>query len=272
LILLAFLLPLAVYLLALGLVNRRPHPLLVNGVWDFIGLLFAVSGFLFFGGPAALSGLEERWRMYWLLGPSPGAPPDPGGSWPAWGIAAAVYFVLVVAGAGWLLARRRHLTAVYNVTPEIVEQALDEACTDLGLDPVRSGNLFLFGMAAGKSQSHRIVAKDFQAPNDLPPAVSSKEVAPATLNGPDPGSGLADQAAILELDAFAAMNHVTLRWDPSDLPLRHEVEYALARRLRELPGPDSDLGSWLVLVASTFLGFVAVAGLGLLALRIWSAG
>src|SRR4051812_39089865 len=38
LILLAFLLPLGVYLIVLGALNRRRHPVLVSGTWDFIGL------------------------------------------------------------------------------------------------------------------------------------------------------------------------------------------------------------------------------------------
>ena len=42
-ILLAFLSPLAIYLLIIGAINRRRRPLLVSGPWDFAGLLFAAS-------------------------------------------------------------------------------------------------------------------------------------------------------------------------------------------------------------------------------------
>ena len=42
----AFLFPLAVYCLVLGLINRRRQPLMVSAGWDFAGLLFAASGFL----------------------------------------------------------------------------------------------------------------------------------------------------------------------------------------------------------------------------------
>ena len=51
-ILLAFVI-LAIYLLILGAINRRQHPLMVYGPWDFAGVLFAASGFLLFGGPEA---------------------------------------------------------------------------------------------------------------------------------------------------------------------------------------------------------------------------
>jgi len=60
--------PLALYLLALGWVNRRPRPMMAAGTWDFAGVLFALSGFLLFGGPALLGGLDEQSRWYWLLG------------------------------------------------------------------------------------------------------------------------------------------------------------------------------------------------------------
>ena len=58
----AFLFPLAVYCLILGLINRRRHPLMVSAAWDFAGLLFAASGFLAFGLPGILNGFTERGR------------------------------------------------------------------------------------------------------------------------------------------------------------------------------------------------------------------
>jgi hypothetical protein len=249
LILLAFLLPLAVYLLALGAVNRRRHPLVVPGIWDFIGVLFAASGFLLFGGPAVLSSLNERWRMAWLLGHSPG-PAGPDGEVPVWVLLAAVYFALVVGGAAFMLRRRRHCTAIYNVEPEAVEEALAETCMHLGLSPVRSGNLLLFGVAVGRAGGLRPALQDgIHAPHYLPPPVPD-----VVRHKPRPTAGeLADQAAILEVDAFALMHHVTLRWAPADPPLRLEVETDLARRLAQTPAPDSELGGWLVLVGSTLL-------------------
>ena len=39
--LLAFLLPVAIYCFILAILNRRGKPLLVSGVWDSVGLLFA---------------------------------------------------------------------------------------------------------------------------------------------------------------------------------------------------------------------------------------
>ncbi len=55
-----FLFPLAVYCSVLGLVNRRLQPLMISGVWDFVGVLCATSGFLLFVGPYLLSGLFRQ--------------------------------------------------------------------------------------------------------------------------------------------------------------------------------------------------------------------
>ena len=73
-ILLAFLLPFSIYLLLLGNLNRRPHPVLVPGTWDFAGVLFAASGFLLVVGPAVISSGSEGWRMFWLFGARAGLP------------------------------------------------------------------------------------------------------------------------------------------------------------------------------------------------------
>jgi hypothetical protein len=261
LILLAFLLPLGVYLLALGLVNRRPRPVLVGGVWDFIGLLFAASGFILFGGPAALSGLEERWRLYWLLGQRPGAASGAGEGWPLWALLSGAYFVVVVAGCALLLARRRRLTAIYNVAPPALQQVLDDVFCGLGLDPMRSGNLFLFGLAAAKGEGTSAPHEPFQGPHNRLPN------APTRPERPD----LAGEAAVLEVETFPALNHATLCWDPADTPLRREVENGLARLLRGVPAPPSEFGGWMVLAGSTLVGFTAVASVGLVALHLWAA-
>jgi hypothetical protein len=265
LILLAFLLPLATYLLVLGAVNRRRHPLVIPGVWDFIGVLFAASGFLLFGGPAILSSLNERWRMAWLLGQSPG-PAALDGELPVWVVLAAFYFVLVVAGAAYMLRRRRYCTAIYNVDAATVEGALAETFELLGLCPVRSGNLLLFGLAVGHHAGARTTLQEgIQGPHYLPPPPPE-----ALRPNPRPAAGeLAGQAAILEVDSFPPMHHVTLRWDPADPPLRHEVETALVRRLARTPAPDSELGGWLVLVGSTLLFGSLLGGTLLLLVRIF---
>jgi hypothetical protein len=267
LILLAFFFPLAIYLLFLGVVNRRRHPLLVGGVWDGIGLLFGASGFLLFAGPAVFSGLSERWRMYWLLGrgdlPAGGAD----GAWQFWIFLSVLYFLLIVAGAAYLLWRQRHLTAIYNADADQVETAVTTICERLSLNPVRSGGLFLFGLSLGAAPERRDSnGERIQAPHYLPTAV--RVGAPGTPEGlPAPAAGglpadqlVLEQAAILELESFPLMRHVTLRWDPADCPLRTVIEKELTRRLDEMPTQDSLLGGWLLTLGCLLLAFEFLGG------------
>lgn len=245
-LLLAFLLPLGIYLLVLGRINRRPHPVVVSGVWDFLGLLFAASGFLLFGGPGILSGLNERWRRWWLLGESGASASSAEGGWQFWVFLSILYFGIVVGGVALLLLRRRSVTAIYNVALGTVEQTLVEVCRQLGADPVRSGNLFLFGIVvSGAAEQHVATPEGIQIPFRSPPDLSAAAKSLDVLG----------QAAVLELDSFVPMNHVTLRWDPADLPLRRAVEAELTRRLADSPSPDDELGGWLLFSGVVLLGF-----------------
>jgi hypothetical protein len=268
LILLAFLLPLAFYLLILGSINRRRRPLLVSGVWDFVGLLFAASGFLLFGGPAVLSSLSERWRRRWLLGQAGGEVGE--GLYEFWVFLSALYFVAVVAGAAWLLWRQRHLTAVYNVPRDLLEEALGRACDRLGLNPVRSGNLFLFGPSFAATVGRRRPGPEaVQAPHHRPVAVqplTEEHLAPA--KGGSPAEHLLGQTAVLEVDPFPALRHATLRWDPADAPLRQEVEAELSRVLDKTPVPDHALGLWLTVLGLALLLVVLAGGLLLFVLSL----
>lgn len=141
LLLALFLPPLALYLIVLGWINRLPRPVMTAGTWDFAGVLFAVSGFVLAGGPAFLGSLDERSRLFWLLGETgtPDAGPDNGTFWIA---VRLLYFAVVAGGAAVLLWRARRLTSVYNVDPPTVISALEQAFQRLGLTPIRSGDSY----------------------------------------------------------------------------------------------------------------------------------
>jgi hypothetical protein len=270
LILVAFFLPLAVYLLVLGFINRRPRPLLVSGTWDLIGLLAASSGFLLFGGPAILSGLNERWRLFWLFGQG-GLGVGGGSGWRLWVFLSALYFALVVGGAASLFWRRRHRTCVYNVDPPTLVRTLAEVCDDFGLEPVRSGNLFLFGMDSVILPGRRPARPEgIQAPHYRPtpgrPAGRLPEPAAGSVAGQEqaPAGELLGHTAILEVDSFPALRHVTLRWDPPSSPLRQEVEAELGRRLESTPAPEHQTGAWLTLIGLTLLAASLLGALFLL--------
>ncbi len=274
-ILLAFFLPVAIYLLVLGGINRRRYPLMVSGVWDFIGILFAASGFLLVGGPAILSILSsgsERSRLFWLLGKA-GSGQSSDGGWQAWVFLSVIYFAGVVAGAGWVLWRQRHLTSIYNADPGLVERCLDKIFARLGIQPVRSGSLYLFGLAGEPSHPQRGPGHEgIQAPHYLPgPSPVRTDAGPqVAVTGSDANTTGADflgQTAILELETFASLRHVTLRWDPVDSLFRQEIESQLARSLAEMPAEESEVGSWLMAISLGLLALLFLGGLLVLLLR-----
>ncbi len=262
-IFLAFLFPLAVYLLVLGVLNRRRRPLLVSGLWDGIGLLFAVSGFLLFAGPAVFSSLNERWRMYWLLGQADAALARPDGAWQLWVFLSILYFALVVGGVAFYFWRQRSVTAIYNVEAEEVEQTVTAICEGLGLDPVRSGGMFLFGLSLGLApEKQGTSGSSIQAPHYLPAAGREPKEAIPVANA------ILGQTAILELDSFPLMSHVTLRWDPADTPLRPLIESELSQQLAETPAPDSALGAVLLTLGFFLLTCVCAGAFVLAAVNL----
>lgn len=242
-ILLAFFFPLAIYLLVLGLINRSRYPLIVSGIWDGIGLIFGVSGFLLFAGPAVLSGLSERWRMFWLLGKNDVLLAGPDGAWQFWIFLSVLYFLLVIGGSACYFWRQRYLTAIYNADAKQVGRALMDVCEHLGVHPVRSGDLFVFGMGAGLSSAR---------PRTDAISLSKESSAACELHTRD---AELEQSAILEVDSFPLLRHVTLRWDVVTSPLRRTLESELSRRLAELPSEDSLLGGWLLTLGFVLLSF-----------------
>jgi len=251
LILLA-LLPVAVYLLVLGGINRRRHPLMVSGVWDFIGLLFAASGFLFFGGPALLNSVNERLRGYYVLIVVVGS---------------ILYFLIVVVGSGFLLWRQRSLTSIYNVDPAVVQRCLLQIFERLRLNPVRSGNLYLFGLAGEPSPPVETAHESIRGPHYLPGAITTR----IDSGSRPPGEGeFLGQTAILEVDSFASLRHVTLRWDPVDTLFRQEIEAQLQQLLSRIPTEESDVGAWMTVIGLGIMIVVLLAGIALVLLQAWS--
>lgn len=258
----AFLLPVAVYLLLLAAINRRPRPVVVSGTWDFIGLLFASSGFLLVGGPAILSSLSETWRTFWLLGEGHPLRDTLLSNSALWLLLPAAYFVVVLAGCFKLWGRYRQMTSIYNVEPAAVEGLLAEICDQLGLGPIRSGNLLVFGLPAEVPSPRGAARREaIQAPH------SPNLGQPAAPAPPEPaGELVAGQSALLELEPFAALKHVTLRWGPHDSPVRHAVEAELEHRLAHVEAPDHDTAAWMSMAAWAIL-CLCLGGLLMLAVR-----
>jgi len=119
-------LPLTFYFIGLAYLNSRTRPTRFNGAWDFVGVLFALSGFLFLGGPILLSALDSTWRMLWMKGGlrefHEAWQPARIGWMSIWG----GYFFLIVGGASLILWRRSRLTAIYQVEPHLIAETLQE--------------------------------------------------------------------------------------------------------------------------------------------------
>jgi len=251
LILVAFFLPFSIYLFVLGTINRGRYPVMVSGVTDFIGVLFAASGFLLFGGPAILSGLSERWRLFWLLGYHPGTSNE--GFWQIWVFLSVLYFFVIVGGAAFFLRNQRSVTSIYNIEAGLVERCLLQVCEQLGLDPARSGNMFVFGVEPA-AKMVAVAGEGIQSAPGGKPHLS--------------GTVVLDQTAILEIETFLRMRHVTLRWDPAAWPLRRDVETELQKVLSQSLVEPSELGAWLTMISVTLFGLTVIAGLTLLAIRL----
>jgi len=243
LFLLAFFLPLSFYMLVLGIINRRSHPLMVSGPWDFTGILFAASGFLAFGGPLVLSTLNEKFRPFLLWGPGSYSGLGNGDAlWFVWLTLSVLYFVAVVVGAAVMLWLQRKQTAIYNIDQETFAVALAEVCQNLGLRYSHSGTSYLF---------------------EAVKAVGTEAI---TLEPSPPRT----QRVLVDVDYFRPMRHITLRWSAVDAPLRKEIEDELARKFEETVVMPSDLGGWLTVLAFVLLATSFLIGFVILVARIFN--
>jgi hypothetical protein len=264
LIFLALLVPLAVYLIALGFLNRRRTPLLVPGTWDVWGLLFASSGFWLLGGPAILSGLHENWRQLWLYGRYSGHLLDQGDNESLWVLLAVLYFLAVVAVAAWQLWRARRLTSIYQINPDAIPGALGEVAERLGLHLAHTGPLYAFSTDSPEGKASRSQAFTAAQPGPGPPLMGHSPDSPP-IPAPD------GQMAVVEVDPFPLLRHVTLRWHTEGSLMRRQVEQELVRLLRSTPTPENDVGGWLQVLG---LGLLCFCSLGCVTLQIlnWVLG
>lgn len=229
---LAFLFPLTLYLLFLTYLNARRHSTLIPGSWDFVGVLIGVSGFIVAGGWLIIEGLCRQWEATMLIQGRPRNVND-GDHNPValflWFLCIS-YFLLVVGGAAWMLWRRRKITVVYHCEANRFLDTLVEAIQRLGLEATYMANQFVLREPAGKGQG-------------------------MLADVPDPLSGRS-RVAVLEVDPFPAMRHVTLRWEPPDGLVRRAIEAELARRLQEVESQPSPVAGWLLTAVGCLAGIM----------------
>jgi hypothetical protein len=268
LIFVAFLFPLTLYCLSLALINRRPGPTLVPGTWDFVGVVFAASGFLLLGGPSILTGFNERWRLFWLLGRHHALRELTDQSWYFWLLLSLLYYFVIVAGIAWLMQRRRALTAIYNVEPEVLEAALAGVLDRLGYSWARAGSRFFL-------RGPEPVATILPSPEPVPSEGVQTSLPSATEEAPPvefvqkqgmtaPEIALFDDTSVVELEPFPLMRHVTLNWEVEDPDARQQIEAELTRTLTEVRTPDNPAGGWFLSLSIS--GFFLMFGLLLILL------
>jgi len=259
---LVFLFPVAAYFLYLAMLNSREHPTVVSGPWDFAGVLFATSGFLLAGGPSVMGAFYRNYRMAVTQGQMPRisrmiAEDD----WYVWVTLWAAYFVVVVAGAVFMLWRRRSTTVIYNVDPAAFDEALEQSFDQLHLASTRIGNrLAVCPAPPGPEGLDPSLVEAVQAPETRPLGPRL-----ATLGGDGPIARLqtaghpSEDAAALDLDVFPAMKNVTLRWRQAKETLRQDVEAELARRLQDVTTPENPAAGWFLTLAACLFGALFLA-------------
>jgi hypothetical protein len=271
LIFLAFVVPLAVYFLVLSVINGRRHPVCVPGSWDFVGVLFAASGFLLLGGPAILTGIYEQWRLSWLLGQTRYLQ-GIGENWSFWISLWLLYFAVIGGVSAFVLWRRRAQTSIYNIEPAVFTDVLTQVLDRLGLESVRNGPRRLLLRfrepplgSLGRMMDPIPVRHRAQAAGTPVLAKHSPQHTAVKAQGaPTSASPWTE----LTVEPFPAMHHVSLHWLGHQEAIRLEVETELAKALAQVPPRQNPVAGWFLLLSLGlfFLAFLVL--LVLLALRI----
>jgi hypothetical protein len=230
--------PLALYLLALSVVNGRPRPTLVSGSWDFVGALLGLAGFILFGGPMLVAEVVDHWRASALRGKAWLSFEYASLLWPA-------YAALLIGGAALVLRRRRRTTVVYNVRPGELTRALGDVFGRLG-DFWARGTEYHF------------------TPAGVPPGDGAKAQ-------PVPRSRV-----VVEVVPFEGMRNATLVWTAEDPGQRRAVETELRRELAAAAARDPEAGggpaaAWF-LTAAGVLTIIACFALGVLVYLVMLSG
>jgi hypothetical protein len=214
--------PLAIYLLYLAHLNGRTPPTLVPGPWDFGAVLLGLSGFLVLAGPLLLTLTNSVWRGYAF------------GGWAelrsflereamAGSLMAVGYLIVVGAGIAWLVRGRRPVTAAYNVAASTVEATVIQVLEGLSYSCRRA---------------------DGRVEIDLRKGLDSAA---------GPARTFPHETAAVQVTAFPAAGHATLRWSGAFAGVRPEVEAALPGALAPHRGDKNPVAGWMFTAAVSIL-------------------
>jgi len=137
--------PVTFYLCWLAAVNKKPHPTVVSGRWDFAMILAALSGFILVGGAILLTLVQSETRFV-MRGNFEQLRGGWGQSSAAWLFVAVGYLLLVVGAAALTLTNRTRWLSIYNVEVATVERVIGTALEASGIGgATRYGNRWANG-------------------------------------------------------------------------------------------------------------------------------
>ena len=235
--LLAFLLPIGFYCLVLASINRRSKPLLVGGIWDTIGLLFAMSGFFLITMPMLLSefgarafsletGTFDAWVQYWIL--------------------YLAYLLMVICGSAFIILWRGRKTLIYNVDADRFPKALERTLASLGL-MARLDKTRLILTPAARMESAENTAFSETLSNSAPAANDQRH-------------------AELEIESFASLCHVTLHWEKITPDVRAQIEKELSKNLESFAPLENAAAGWFLNISGMIFGTLIMIVLTFVAL------
>ena len=219
--LLIFLLPVGFYCLILAGINRRGKPLLVSGVWDAIGLLFAVSGFFLATLPMLVA---EFWARTYAGDDGDGFLGIYVSQWVLW----LAYLMFVLSGGALMVVWRSHKTMIYNVDAELFPKALELTIANVGLSM--------------QTQKDRLILVPNELPAD-PTAITQTPMKPQDK-----------RHAELEIESFPSMCHVTLHWEACTPDVRRQIETELDRNLETATPLENPAAGWFLNVSGMIFG------------------
>jgi len=241
--LLAFLVPIALYLVVLASLNRRHKPVLVSGWWDTLGLLFAASGFLLVVGPGLF--------VVFFLKMAPGLVVEgrtPSDLFRDWWFLWCMYFGAVFLGSAILLWWRQDTTVIYNVDTDLFEGVLNETLDSLNVQAKRSGRHLLLNPARTPAPLEEAITA---TPNTVSASVATSPAAVSSENH--------QSAPELEVELFPSMCNVSLHWSRIDVDERSRIESALAKKVESARAFDNPAATWLMGTSGILFGLIFLA-------------
>jgi hypothetical protein len=238
-LLLVILFPLAAYCVFLALLNRRVQPTPVPGAWDFLAALSALAGLLLYAVPQGFTAFMKK-RLHETLYAGGKPAPETAQSLSFWlWVGYAAYYALVVGGGALLVWLRRNKTVVYNVSPEDLDRALNQALAGLRLGVTRAGRRRYIGPGGAPVPQPERVPEPYLA------AITAAPLGVAGDGEAAPARAVLGEA-VLDVEPFPALSNVTLHWRSHSGTVRQEVEEELAKALKEVRTYDNSAGTWLL--------------------------